>query len=100
MFSGPGRSTRGSLRFLLPALVLLLPLHLPAARASYYPHSGECKGKGKDCTVSPNQEPSSPRVIPTPKSPVLSPTLKSALSPSRLPERLNSQLFADPVKRL
>ncbi|KAK5920135.1 hypothetical protein CgunFtcFv8_023974 [Champsocephalus gunnari] len=50
MFSGPGRSTRGSLRFLLPALVLLLPLHLPAARASYYPHSGECKGKGKDCT--------------------------------------------------
>ncbi|KAK1879476.1 Tomoregulin-1 [Dissostichus eleginoides] len=50
MFSSPGRSTRGSLRFLLPALVLLLPLHMPAARASYYPHSGECKGKGKDCT--------------------------------------------------
>ncbi len=53
MVSGPGRCPGrpgGVVRYLASACLLSLLLHLPQARASYYPQSGECKGKGKDCT--------------------------------------------------
>lgn len=53
MVSGPGRCPGrpgGVVRYLVSACLLSLLLYLPEARASYYPQSGECKGKGKDCT--------------------------------------------------
>lgn len=53
MVSGPGRCPGrpgGVVRYLASACLLSLLLYLPEARASYYPQSGECKGKGKDCT--------------------------------------------------
>ncbi|XP_041804300.1 tomoregulin-1 [Chelmon rostratus] len=53
MVSGPGRCLGrpgGVVRYLVSACLLCLLLYLPEARASYYPQSGECKGKGRDCT--------------------------------------------------
>lgn len=53
MVSGPGRCPGrpgGVVRYLVSACLLCLLLYLPEARASYYPQSGECKGKGRDCT--------------------------------------------------
>lgn len=53
MVSGPGRCPgrpSGVVRYLVSACLLCLLLYLPEARASYYPQSGECKGKGRDCT--------------------------------------------------
>lgn len=50
MVSGPGRCPGGAARYLVSACLLSVLLYLPEARASYYPTSGECKGKGKDCT--------------------------------------------------
>ncbi|XP_037313872.1 tomoregulin-1 isoform X1 [Pungitius pungitius] len=50
MVSGPGGCPGGAARFLLSACLLNVLLYLPEARASYPPQSGECKGKGKDCT--------------------------------------------------
>lgn len=50
MVSGPARCPGAVLRCLVSACLLSLLLYLPEARASYYPQSGECKGKGKDCT--------------------------------------------------
>eukprot|EP00064_Thunnus_orientalis_P015748 superscaffoldBa00002983_g15807 len=50
MVSGTGRCPGGVVRYLVSACLLSLLLYLPEARASYYPQSGECKGKGKDCT--------------------------------------------------
>lgn len=52
MVSGPtagGRCPGGVVPYLVSACLLSALLHLPEARASYYPQSGECKGK-KDCT--------------------------------------------------
>ncbi|KAI3374545.1 hypothetical protein L3Q82_021111 [Scortum barcoo] len=46
MVSGPGRCP-GLLRYLLSACLLL---YLSEAAASYQPQSGECRGKGKECT--------------------------------------------------
>ncbi|CAB1421561.1 unnamed protein product [Pleuronectes platessa] len=41
----------GLLRYLAAVCALCAPLQLPQAQASYYPpHSGECRGKGKECT--------------------------------------------------
>ncbi|XP_032388161.1 tomoregulin-1-like [Etheostoma spectabile] len=48
MVSGPGRR-RGPERYLVSACLLSVLLHLPGARATYPAHSGECRGKGKDC---------------------------------------------------
>ena len=51
--SGAGRCRwrpGGVLRYLVSACLLSVLLYLPEARASYYPQSGECKGKGKECT--------------------------------------------------
>lgn len=45
MVSGPGL-----VPYLVSACLLSPLLFLPGAGASYYPQSGECRGKGKDCT--------------------------------------------------
>ncbi|MED6290236.1 hypothetical protein CHARACLAT_011025 [Characodon lateralis] len=53
MLTGPGRCRRrpgGAVRCLVSACLLSLLLYLPEARASYQPQSGECKGKGKECS--------------------------------------------------
>lgn len=56
MLSGPGRCPGrpgrpgGVVRYLASACLLSVLLYLSEARASYNPQSGECKGKGKDCT--------------------------------------------------
>lgn len=45
----PGRPGRVA-RSLVSAWLLSALLYLSEARASYNPQSGECKGKGKECT--------------------------------------------------
>lgn len=45
MVSGPGLVPH-----LVTACLLASLLHLPEARGSYSPQSGECRGKAKDCT--------------------------------------------------
>uniref|UniRef100_A0A3P9QB24 Transmembrane protein with EGF-like and two follistatin-like domains 1a n=1 Tax=Poecilia reticulata TaxID=8081 RepID=A0A3P9QB24_POERE len=53
MLTGPGRCRRrpgGAVRCLASAWLLALLLAGPEARASYQPQSGECKGRGKECS--------------------------------------------------
>lgn len=50
MVLNAGRCPGGVVRYLVFACLLSLLLYLPEAQASYNPTSGECKGKGKDCT--------------------------------------------------
>ncbi|TNM97655.1 tomoregulin-1 [Takifugu flavidus] len=47
-------SRPGLVLYLLSAC-LLVPLHLPEARASYHPQSGECRGR-KDCSDHPERK--------------------------------------------
>ncbi|XP_062284271.1 tomoregulin-1-like [Scomber scombrus] len=50
MVSGAGRCPGAVVRYLVSACLLSVLLYLPEAQASINPQSGECKGKGKDCT--------------------------------------------------
>lgn len=47
---GPSRSPGRGLWYQVLACVLWLLLYVPQACASYSPQSGECRGKGRDCT--------------------------------------------------